>query len=103
MAVGPDVKIDWGPSLILNSVVVYRGIKFISKNLNYIFFQSLFIFFSLIVLSLGQQIYCYNIVPDKPLQNQEEIKITNTELAKKTTTRDCPNGATVSADIAGRQ
>lgn len=42
-------------------------------------------------------------MPDKPLQDQEEIKITNTELAEKMTTRDCPNGATVSADIAGRQ
>lgn len=42
-------------------------------------------------------------MPDKPLQNQEEIKITNTGLAEKMTTVDCPNGATVSADIAGRQ
>lgn len=42
-------------------------------------------------------------MPDKPLQNQEEIKITNTELAEKTTSRDCPNGATVSAYIAERQ
>lgn len=42
-------------------------------------------------------------MPDKPLQNQEEIKITNTELAEKTTTRYCRNGATVSAYIPGRQ
>lgn len=40
-------------------------------------------------------------MPDKPVQNQEEIKITNTELAERKTTRDCPNSATVSDTLHG--
>lgn len=56
MTLGPDVKTDQGPPLIPNSVLVYKGTKLISKDLNDIFFQSLFILSALIILSLGQKI-----------------------------------------------